>query len=59
MDITPTVSNFIKHKRISFAKRIEAQQRQQAQAEELPTQERIQQALNRVSDIRQQLGKRA
>lgn len=59
MDITPTVSNFIKHKRISFAKRIEAQQRQQAQAEEQPTQERIQQALNRVSDIRQQLGKRA
>jgi len=59
MDITPTVSNFIKHKLISFAKRIEAQQRQQAQAEEQPTQERIQQALNRVSDIRQQLGKRA
>jgi archaellum component FlaC len=58
MDITPTVSNFIKHKRISFAKRIE-EQRQQAQAEEQPTQERIQQALNRVSDIRQQLGKRA
>ncbi|ENI5274759.1 DEAD/DEAH box helicase family protein [Salmonella enterica] len=59
MDITPTVSNFIKHKRISFAKRIEKEQRQQAKAEELPTQERIQQALNRVSDIRQQLGKRA
>lgn len=59
MDITPTVSNFIKHKRISFARRIEKEQRQQAQAEELPTQERIQQALNRVSDIRQQLGKRA
>ncbi|HID4702111.1 TPA: DEAD/DEAH box helicase [Enterobacter cloacae] len=59
MDITPTVSNFIKHKRISFAKRIEKEQRQQAQAEEQPTQERIQQALNRVSDIRQQLGKQA
>lgn len=37
MDITPTVSNFIKHKRISFARRIEKEQRQQAQAEELPT----------------------
>lgn len=59
MDITPTVSNFIKHKRISFARRIEKEHLQQAKAEELPTQERIQQALNRVSDIRQQLGKRA
>ena len=59
MDITPTVSNFIKHKQISFAKQREKEQRLQKQAEEQPNPARVQQALNRVSDIRQQLGKRA
>jgi hypothetical protein len=58
MDITPTVQTSLStsgsaslnnRKRAAPAK----------QAEEQPTQERIQQALNRVSDIRQQLGKRA
>ena len=55
MDITPTVSNFIKHKQISFAKQREKEQRLQKQAEEQPNPARVQQALNRVSDIRQQL----
>ncbi len=59
MDITPTVSNFIKHKQIAFAKQREKEQRLQKQAEEQPNPARVQQALKHVSDIRQQLGKRA
>lgn len=59
MEITPTVSNFIMHKRIAFAKQREKEQRLQKQAEEQPNAARVQQALNHVSEIRQQLGKRA
>ncbi|MDK9373406.1 DEAD/DEAH box helicase [Lelliottia sp. V106_10] len=58
MEITPTVSNFIKHKQIAFAKQREKEQRLQQQAAQQPTQLQIQQAQERVSDIRQQLGKR-
>ena len=59
MDITPTVSNFITHKLIAFARQREKEQRLQKQAEEQPNPARVQQALKHVSDIRQQLGKRA
>lgn len=47
------------HKRIAFAKQREKEQRLQKQAEEQPNAARVQQALNHVSEIRQQLGKRA
>ena len=55
MDITPTVSNFIRHKQIAFAKHREKQQTQQ---EIQPNPAALQKAQKIVSDIRQQLGKR-
>jgi hypothetical protein len=55
MDITPTVSNFIKHKQIAFARQREKQQPQQ---ETQPNPVALQKAQKIVSDIRQQLGKR-
>jgi len=58
MDITPTVSNFIKHKLIAFAKQREKEQRLQKQAEEQPTPLALHKAQKIVSDIREQLGKR-
>ncbi|HAS1807028.1 TPA: DEAD/DEAH box helicase [Enterobacter hormaechei subsp. xiangfangensis] len=59
IDITPTVSNFITHNLIAFARQREKEQRLQKHAEEQPNPARVQQALKHVSDIRQQLGKRA
>jgi DNA repair protein RadD len=56
MEITPTVSNFIRHKLIAYAKGQEkAKRQQQAVSPELP----IQTSIENVSTMQQQPGKRA
>lgn len=58
MEITPTVSNFIRHKLIAYAKGQEKAKRlQQASGTAAP--HSVQQAQKAISDIKQQLGKRA
>ena len=58
MEITPTVSNFIRHKLIAYAKGQEKAKRlQEASGTAAPPS--VQQAQKAISDIRQQLGKRA
>ncbi|EOW3224888.1 ATP-dependent helicase, partial [Escherichia coli] len=60
MEITPVVSNFIKHKQIAFVKRREKEQRGQMinEQQQKPIAPKVQQALDRISDIRQELSKR-
>ena len=60
MEITPVVSNFIKHKQIAFVKRREKEQRGQMinEQQQKPIAQKVQQALDRISDIRQELSKR-
>ncbi|MDA4834192.1 ATP-dependent helicase, partial [Enterobacter hormaechei] len=58
MEITPTVSNFIRHKLIAYAKGQEKAKRlQEASGTAAPSS--VQQAQKAISDIKQQLGKRA
>ena len=59
MDITPIVSNFIRHKQIAFAKQREKAQALQAQQQCQPEQTRIQLVRNHMQEIKQQLGKQA
>ncbi|WP_446030438.1 DEAD/DEAH box helicase family protein [Lelliottia amnigena] len=57
MEITPTVSNFIRHKLIAYAKGQEKAKRlQEALKSETPSS--VQHARKAISNIRQQLGKR-
>ena len=56
MDLTPTVSNFIKHKQIAFAK---GKAKRQQEVETEPATSRLRQAQKTINEIRQQLGKRA
>lgn len=57
MEITPTVSNFIRHKLIAFAKGQEKAKRMQ-EAAGTPESSSILQAQKVIRDIKQQLGKR-
>ncbi|ATI93427.1 DEAD/DEAH box helicase [Salmonella enterica] len=56
MEITPTVSNFIRHKLIAYAKGQEKAKRMQV-ASGAPAPSSIRQAQKVISDIKQQLGK--
>lgn len=55
MEITPTVSNFIKHKQIAFAK---GKARSQPAGTEAAAPASVHHALKAIHDIKQQLGKR-
>ncbi|MEP9212320.1 DEAD/DEAH box helicase (plasmid) [Enterobacter kobei] len=58
MEITPTFSNFIRHKLIAYAKGQEKAKRLQ-EATSMAAPSSVQQAQKAISDIKQQLGKRA